>query len=89
MKSALESVSKDKFKQKVEHMLNPDESQLKQIGPIVDKFSEKAYTQTKDYKNKMYESFDSLYIELKPLLKDEQKQKFEKRLNHIKTEISK
>ena len=89
MKSISESPSKDRFKQRVEHLLNPDEAQLKQIEPTLDKFSENAFMLSKDHQNKMYNAFDSLYINLKPLLKDEQKQKFEKRLNHYKSEISK
>jgi uncharacterized membrane protein (DUF106 family) len=89
LKSMSEPSSKDKFKQRIEHMLNPDEAQLKQIEPSLDKFSDNAYSLLKDHQNKMYNTFDSLYITLKPLLKEEQSQKFEKRLNHFKTEISK
>jgi len=89
MKSISENPTKERFKQRIEHMLNPDEAQLKQIEPTLDKFSENAYALSKDHQNKMYNSFDSLYIVLKPLLQEEQQQKFEKKLNHFKTEISK
>jgi hypothetical protein len=88
-KSASEIPTKEKFIQKTVHMLNPDDSQLKQIQPIIDKYSEKAYLYTKDHMALMYSNFNSMYNELMPFLNDKQKEKIEKKLNHIKTEIGK
>jgi len=81
---AFETPSKDKFNQRIERLVRPDENQKKQMEPIIDNFSEKAYTLEKEHMDKMYSTLDSLYIALKPLLNDTQKQNFEKRLSHIK-----
>ena len=81
--------NKDNFKQKAIHLLKPDEKQLKQFDNSLNKFSEKIYLIEKDNNNRMYNTLDSLYIELKPALTPEQKDKFEKRLTHINSIISK
>jgi hypothetical protein len=81
--------TKEYFKQKAVHLLKLDEAQLKQFDNSLDKFSDKAYFIEKDNNFKMYNALDSLYIELKPALTQEQKDKFEKRLTHINSAISK
>jgi len=86
-KSMYEVPSKEKFVQKTIHMLDPDEAQLKQIQPIIDKYSEKAYLLTKEHSSALFTNFNSMYNELMPLLTDKQKEKIEKKLNHIKSVI--
>jgi MFS superfamily sulfate permease-like transporter len=81
--------TKDFFKQKAVHLIKPDDKQLMQIESSVNKFSEKMYLLEKENNSKIYNNIDSLYIEIKPALTQEQKDKFEKRLNHINSEISK
>jgi len=88
-KTFSEPPTKEKFVQRTIHMIDPDEAQLNQIKPIIDKYSEKAYTFSKENMNLMSANFESLYSELKPFLTDKQKQKFENRINHIKSEIGK
>jgi hypothetical protein len=81
--------TKDYFKQKAMHLLKPDDKQLMQIESSINKFSEKAFLFEKDNNLKMYNALDSLYIELKPVLTQEQKDKFEKRLTHLNSVITK
>jgi amino acid permease len=88
-KSFSETPTKENISKKIVRMVDPDEAQLKQIQPVIDKYSEKAYILSKENMGKMFNSFDSLYIELKPFLNDKQKQNFEKKINHIKTELGK
>jgi hypothetical protein len=81
--------TKDFFKQKAMRLLRPDDKQLMQIESTINKFSDKAFLLEKDNNLKMYNALDSLYIELKPVLTQEQKDKFEKRLTHINSVITK
>lgn len=81
--------NKDFYRQKIVRLLKPDETQLKQLDNPINNFSERIYTLQKDNNNKLYNVYDSLYKEIKPSLSQEQKDKFEKRLNHINAEISK
>jgi hypothetical protein len=81
--------TKEYFKQKAIHLLKLDEVQLKLFDNSLDKFSDKAYFIEKDNNLKMYNALDSLYIELKPAFTPEQKDRFEKRLTHINSIISK
>jgi hypothetical protein len=85
-KSFSEPPTKERFIQKTTHLIDPDETQLKQIKPIIEKYSEKAYVLVKENSNQMFATFDSLYTELKPFLNDNQKQKFEKKINKLKSE---
>lgn len=80
--------TKNYFKQKAIHLLKPDDAQLKQFDSSLNKFSDKAYLIEKDNNYKMYNTLDSLYIELKPALTPEQKEKFEKRQTHIHSIIA-
>jgi hypothetical protein len=80
---------KEYFKQKALNLLKPDDRQLIQFESALNKFSDKAYFIEKDNNLKMYNALDSLYIELKPALTPEQKEKFEKRLTRINSVISK
>lgn len=83
------SPNKEFFKQKVIRLLKPGEIQLRQLDSSINKFSEKMYLLEKENNSKMYNTIDSLYKELKPALTEEQSDKFEKRLTHINSEISK
>ncbi|MDD5361206.1 MAG: hypothetical protein PHN88_03680 [Ignavibacteria bacterium] len=89
MNSYMENPTPEKLKSRNMHMLDPDVSQLKQIEPILDKYSVKAYNALKENEFRMYTMYDSLYQELKPLLNETQQDKFEKKLNRIKTKIGK
>jgi len=86
-KSIFEVPSKEKFIQRTTRMLDPDAAQLKQIQPIIDRYSEKAYILTKEQSNQMFGNFNSMYNELVPYLNDKQKERIEKKLNHIKSII--
>ena len=86
-KSIFEVPSKEKFIQRTTRLLDPDAAQLKQIQPIIDRYSEKAYMLTKEQSNQMFGNFNSMYNELVPYLNDKQKEKIEKKLNHIKSII--
>jgi hypothetical protein len=79
----------DCFKQKVINLLKPDEEQLKLFDNSLNKFSDRAYLIEKDNNDKMYNTLDSLYIELKPALTPEQKDKLEKKLIYIYSIIEK
>jgi hypothetical protein len=81
--------NKDYFKQKAVHLLKLDEAQHKQFDSSLDKFSEKAYLIEKENNFNMYNTLDSLYLELKPALTQDQKEKFEKRLEKINLLITK
>ena len=89
IKSILEKPTAEKFKQKAIRMLNLEDEQLKQIEPQINKFSVNAYTYASDSREKIYLCYDSLYNAVKPYLNDKQSQKFEKRLNHLKSETGK
>jgi hypothetical protein len=86
-KSIFEVPSKEKFIQRTTRLLDPDAAQLKQIQPIIDRYSEKAYMLAKEQSNQMFGNFNSMYNELMPYLNDKQKEKIEKKLNHIKSII--
>jgi hypothetical protein len=86
-KSIFEVPSKEKFIQRTTRMLDPDAAQLKQIQPIIDRYSEKAYLLTKEHSNQMFTNFNSMYVELMPYLNDKQKEKIDKKINHIKSII--
>jgi uncharacterized membrane protein YgaE (UPF0421/DUF939 family) len=88
-KTFSEPPTKEKFIQRTIRMIDPDETQLSKISPIIDKYSEKAYLYTKENMELMSANFESLYSELKPFLNDKQKQKFEKKINNIKSGIGK
>ncbi|HEY5125260.1 MAG TPA: hypothetical protein VIK14_16135 [Ignavibacteria bacterium] len=79
----------DYFKQKVINLLKPDEEQLKLFDNSLNKFSDRAYLIEKDNNDKMYNTLDSLYIELKPALTPEQKDKLEKKIIYIYSIIEK
>lgn len=81
--------TKDYFKQKAIHLIKIDEEQLKQFDSSLNKFSERAYLIEMDNNRKMYNALDSLFIELKPALTPEQKDRFEKKLTHINSIITK
>jgi len=81
--------NKDYFQQKAVRLLKLDNAQLKQFENSLNKFSERAYSIEKESNFKMYSTLDSLYIELKPALSIEQRDKFEKKLTHINSLISK
>lgn len=81
--------TKEYFNQKALNLLKPDERQLIQFEGAINKFSDKAYLIEKDNNFKMYNALDSLYIELKPALSQEQRERFEKRLTRINSIISK
>ncbi|MCE1166284.1 MAG: hypothetical protein LWX07_12875 [Bacteroidetes bacterium] len=69
--------------------IEPDATQLNTIGPILDRYSANAYNTMKESQTKMYLLNEYLYNELKPILNETQKEKFEKRINRIKTRIGK
>lgn len=81
--------SKEHFKQKAVHLIKPDEAQLRQIENSISKFSDKMYLIERENNLKMYNTIDSFYIEIKPVLTQEQKEKFEKRLSRFNSIISK
>ena len=81
--------NKDYFQQKAVRLLDLNNAQLKQFESSLNKFSERAFTIENESNSKMYNTLDSLYIELKPALTPEQKDKFEKRLTRINSVIIK
>jgi MFS superfamily sulfate permease-like transporter len=81
--------NKDYFQQKAVRLLELDNAQLKKFESSLNKFSERAYSIENENNLKMYNTLDSLYIELKPALTSEQKDKFEKRLTRINSIIIK
>jgi hypothetical protein len=81
--------TKEYFREKAIRLLKLDETQIKQFESTLTKFSDKAYNIEKENNVKMYNTLDSLYIELKPALTPEQTERFEKRLSKIKSVISK
>jgi hypothetical protein len=81
--------SKEYFREKAMRLIRPDEAQIKQFESALTKFSDKAYNIEKENNVKMYNTLDSLYLELKPALTPEQTERFEKRLSKIKSVISK
>lgn len=81
--------NKEYFQQKAVRLLKLDNTQLKQFESSLNKFSEKAFSIEEESNLKMYNTLDSLYIELKPALTQEQKDKFEKRLTRINSIINK
>jgi len=74
------ATNKDYFQQKAVRLLKLDNAQLKQFENSLNKFSERAYSIEKESNFKMYNTLDSLYIELKPALSNEQRDKFEMQL---------
>ena len=71
------------FMDRFERVINPTESQREEIEKILKEHFERMHNQSVKFRDRFKQLNDSLLIELKPILNDEQKQrleKFEKRM---------
>jgi len=77
----------ESIKQKVIQKLELDDAQIKQIEPFLNTYSAKASELTKEHLSQLLASFEIFYSESKPYLNEKQKEKFEKRINRLKSKI--
>jgi predicted RNase H-like nuclease (RuvC/YqgF family) len=75
---------KDQFKRRMIRTINPDENQLKEIEPIIDKYSERTSEITENHFKEFTAILDSLQKELAPILTDAQKEKLKERKGKMK-----
>ena len=75
---------KGNFKKRVIRVIDPDEVQLKEIEPIIDKYTERTSEITEKYYEDFSATMDSMHNELDPILTEDQKERLSKRREKMK-----
>ena len=75
---------KGNFKKRVIRVIDPDEEQLKEIEPIIDKYTERTSEITEKYYEDFSAAMDSMHNELEPILTEDQKERLSKRREKMK-----
>lgn len=70
--------SHDAFKYRMMEIIHPDESQVKDIEPILEKFAEEAHDNIEASKQQMKELHEALMDDLKPYLNRDQLERLER-----------
>ena len=72
------------FKKRMIRVIDPDEEQLKEIEPIIDKYTERTSEITDKYIEDFSATMDSMHNELEPILTEDQKERLSKRREKMK-----
>ena len=75
---------KGNFKKRVIRVIDPDEEQLQEIEPIIDKYTERTSELTEKYYEDFSATMDSMHNELEPILTEDQKERLLKRREKMK-----
>jgi len=75
---------KGNFKKRMIRVIDPDEEQLQEIEPIIDKYTERTSEITVKYYEDFSAAMDSMHNELESILTEDQKERLSKRREKMK-----
>jgi len=76
----------DGFRHRVIYMIHPDEDQMKEINPIIDKYARINAELTRDFGGQLKNQLNAFYDELSPYLTPEQKERL-KQIEHHRRQM--